>query len=206
MRVLFESSQVVVVDKPAGITTIPDRTGSDSVHGMLERARGEKLWIVHRLDREVTGVLAFARDPAIHRYLSMAFESHAARKTYAARTGGSSPGDPGCKIRWENKLLRGKKRSYPSPHGKLAITEAVWDGGRSGDLRWTLYPLTGRNHQLRVHLAQAGYPIHGDHLYGSDHPWKPGGDEGTIALRAVRLQIPGGDGFSALDVAAPPLH
>lgn len=202
MRVLFDSPQVVVVDKPPGITTIPDRNGSDSVHGMLERSLGVKLWIVHRLDREVTGVLVFARDALSHRYLSMSFESHSARKTYSARTGGVIPGAVGLRIRWENKLQRGKKRSYPSPHGKPAVTEAILDGGRTGDLLWTLSPLTGRNHQLRVHLAQAGYPIFGDELYGSDRLW----EDGAIALRAVRLQIQVGEGFPALDVRAPPLR
>lgn len=194
MQVLYEDEQVVAVDKPAGVPTIPDRFGSDSVQAMLERERGEKLWVVHRLDREVTGVLVFARDASAHRQLSIAFERHDAKKEYEALSEGDPPGPPGKAFHWENRLLRGKKRSYPSPHGKLAITDAIFLGELSHALHWRLAPRTGRNHQLRVHLAHAGFPILGDTLYGAHRRWHDG-----IALRAVRLTV--GD----LDISAPTL-
>ena len=184
MHILFEDADVVVLDKPAGTPTIPDRFGSDSVKDRLERERGEKLWVVHRLDREVGGVLVFARNADAHRALSMAFEQHRVEKTYEAVTEGVPP--EVASVRWENILLRGKKRSYASPHGKVAITDATCLGTTGqGWLRWSLRPLTGRNHQLRVHLSLAGYPIVGDALYGSTTLWPAG-----IALRAVRLSVP----------------
>lgn len=199
MNVLYESDRLLVIDKPAGITTIPDRMGSDSVHGQLQRERNTKLWVVHRLDREVSGVLLFAKEPEAHRTLSMMFEQHLIRKKYEALTDGDAPAEPAN--RWQNLLLRGKKRSYESPHGKLAITEANYAGYEPSvrALRWFLTPLTGRNHQLRVHLAQHGYPIVGDLLYGNRRDWRPN----EIALRAVELVMPEGEGLPALTVTAP---
>lgn len=181
--VIRETAHWVAVDKPAGLPTIPDRFGSDSVHAQLQRDRDERLWVVHRLDREVTGILVFARDAETHRALSIAFEEHRIHKTYEALTEGSAA--PGATFRWENKLLRGKKRSYVTPHGKPSITEAVCVARVGKFLRWRLNPLTGRNHQLRVHLANAGFPIVGDALYGATAAWHAG-----IALRAVQIELP----------------
>jgi 23S rRNA-/tRNA-specific pseudouridylate synthase len=191
--IVLETANLLVVDKPAGEVVIPDRHGSDSLHGRLERERGEKLWVVHRLDREVSGLLVFARNAAAHRALSMAFEGRTVEKRYFALSEGEAP--LFASYRWEDRLLRGKKRSYPSPHGKPAITEAEVVDHVSGALAWRLKPLTGRNHQLRVHLARAGFPILGDGLYGSAREWSPG-----IALRAVRLALPAFDGEPAHDL------
>ena len=182
ISILAEHPDVLVVDKPAGQATIPERTGeAESVVDALRRERGEALWVVHRLDREVSGVLLFARTADAHRALSIAFEKRGVDKTYEALTEGTA--SRGATFRWENLLLRGKKRAYVSPHGKSAITEAEVIG--VGPLRWRVRPLTGRNHQIRVHLAGAGFPILGDALYGSTTAWASG-----IALRAVRLSIP----------------
>lgn len=181
--VIHETARLIAVDKPPGVPTIPDRFGSDSLHAQLQRDRDEKLWVVHRLDREVTGILVFAKDATTHRALSMAFEDHRVHKVYEALTEGDCA--PGTSFHWENKLLRGKKRSYVTPHGKPAITEAVCVGRVGKLLRWRLNPLTGRNHQLRVHLANAGFPIAGDALYGATAPWTAG-----IALRAVQIELP----------------
>lgn len=202
MRVLLQTAELVIVDKPAGVPTIPDRFGSDSVHDQLQRQQGERLWIVHRLDREVTGILAFARTAKAHAALSQAFEARRVHKTYAAWTTGEAPGPAGTQLQWRDKLLRGKKRSYAHPAGKEAWTDAVFDGvDADGHLRWTLHPRTGRNHQLRVHLASRGWPIVGDVLYGSPVPWRPS----EIALRAVRLEIPPGVLAAPLDLTTDAL-
>jgi tRNA pseudouridine32 synthase/23S rRNA pseudouridine746 synthase len=193
--VIRETQRILAVDKPAGVPTIPDRFGSDSLHAQLQRDRNERLWVVHRLDREVSGVLVFARDAATHRALSMAFEEHRITKRYEALTEGQCADD--ATFRWENKLLRGKKRSYETPHGKTAITEAVCTAHRGDLLVWRLTPLTGRNHQLRVHLSQHGYPIVGDALYGSTRAWSAG-----IALRAVQIELPAIDDQPAETIVA----
>lgn len=212
MKILLERPDILVIDKPAGLPTIPDRFGSPSVHGDLQEARGEKLWVCHRLDREVTGVLVFARHAAAHRALSLAFEHHQLHKTYEAWTSGGAQAEPGSEFAWEDLLMRGKKRAYVHPAGKPALTLARWQGpapvpqalqaslGALG--RWTLQPKTGRNHQLRVQLALRGWPIAGDALYGSALAWPLAG----IALRAICLEIPQAVLGSPLRIEAPDLR
>lgn len=202
MQVLCESRDWLAIDKPAGVPTIADRFGSDNVHQQLQALRGERLWVVHRLDREVGGLLLFARNAATHAALSQAFEHRQVRKTYAAWTEGDAPAWPGQPQHWQDPLLRGKKRAYTHPAGKPAITEAVCEGrSPQGLLIWRLLPLTGRNHQLRVQLANRGWPIAGDRLYGATTPWHSDG----IALRAVRIELPSGAWGAPIDLDAPPL-
>jgi tRNA pseudouridine32 synthase/23S rRNA pseudouridine746 synthase len=135
-------------------------------------------------------------DADTHRTLSMAFERHEVGKGYAALTEGPVPAR--SDHRWSNLLLRGKKRSYESPHGKPAVTEATYLGRHGDWLKWSLNPLTGRNHQLRVHLHQHGWPIVGDALYGATAPWPDG-----IALRSVRLVLPLQGGPKEITAPAP---
>lgn len=211
MKILLERPDILAIDKPAGLPTIPDRFGSPSVHGDLQALRGEKLWVVHRLDREVTGILLFARHAAAHRALSLAFEHHQLQKTYEAWSSGAPEAAVGSEFTWGDLLMRGKKRAYVHPAGKQALTLARWEGpapvprtlrASLGPLgRWTLLPKTGRNHQLRVQLALRGWPIAGDALYGSAVTWPQPG----IALRAIRLEIPRAVLGSPLQIEAPGL-
>lgn len=195
--ILIETDAWLAIDKPAGIASIADRQGVPGVIETLAAERGERLWIVHRLDREVGGILLVARTAAAHRALSMAFEHRIAVKTYQAITAGDAP--PG-EHRWHDRLVHGKKRTFRADHGLEAITDATCFGPDERGLRWALRPLTGRTHQLRVHLANAGFPIHGDTRYGATAQWDPG-----IALRAVALHIPATGGLAALAITAPGL-
>lgn len=186
MRIVFESDDFLAVDKPAGTLTIPSRRGADDPRTCLklelERVRGERLWTVHRLDFEVSGLLIFARSAAAHRRASRVFQDRQLDKVYEAWTTGQAPKG---ELRLDSPLARGKKRSYPAPHGKPCLTIARVVERRGELLRWELHPHTGRSHQLRVHLSQGGWPILGDVLYGSDRPWAPG----EIALRALSLRF-----------------
>src|SRR5262245_4756704 len=98
ITVLHESAALLVVAKPAGVTVVPARDGpaGDCLRAGLERARSERLWVVHRLDRDTSGALAFARTAEAHRALSMAFEGHAVAKTYAAWALGEPPAREGA--------------------------------------------------------------------------------------------------------------
>lgn len=197
LPIVFANERVLVLDKPAGWLSVPSRVGAADERpcaGLIAQERLGRLWPVHRLDLEVSGLLVFARDAEAHRLLSQAFEARAVRKTYDGRSEGSPPPDAsiGVEARWESTLLRGKRRAYVHPAGKPAVTlatllavEPAPDRGGASVLSWRLVPLTGRAHQLRVELGRRGCPLLGDTLYGASAPLPGGG----IALRAAALEL-----------------
>lgn len=179
---LFSDEDYLVVDKPPLSLVIPGRRGDRRVlKSELELQHG-RLWVVHRLDWGVGGVLLFARNADAHRHASQAFEHRAVVKRYEALTGGVAPDG----VQWfKQPLKRGKKRAYVHDQGKKAVT--VGTASQEGErVRWSLTPKTGRNHQLRVHLMTAGFPIVGDALYGSELPWDDG-----LALWSTHVSGPG---------------
>lgn len=190
MRIVLETPDFIAVDKLAGTLTTPSRHQAEDSRiclGLqLQSLKGIQIFPVHRLDFEVSGLVLFAKNAKAHAKANFWFENHLVQKTYEAWTDGD-PEDMsvGTELRWKNKLLRGKRRAYESPHGKESETIAVFKNYGESCLKWELHPLTGRPHQLRVHLAQHGFPILGDELYGSKTPYKPE----AIALRAVELDF-----------------
>jgi tRNA pseudouridine32 synthase/23S rRNA pseudouridine746 synthase len=213
LPIVYEDRRVVVIDKPAGWLSVPSRIGAADERPCagrrLEAQLGVRLWPVHRLDLEVSGLLVFAKDAEAHRLLSQAFEGRTVHKTYAGRSEGQPPADAPLlrEVLWESTLLRGKKRAYLHPAGKPAQTLATLlaveepGAGRPGGrvLRWRLRPLTGRAHQLRIELGRRGCPLCGDTLYGASTTLPDGG----IALRAVALAL----GPAAAQLGLPPeLH
>lgn len=172
--ILFADASIVAVRKPPGLPVVPG-TGHDSgdcVRGRLERELGARLWVVHRLDRDTSGVLLFARTPEVHRALCLAFEERRVRKTYVAFTLGV-PSPPEGRIATAlHQARRGKVR--PARPGE----EGAWDAATPYVVRkrWKLpgtesamidtHPETGRHHQIRAHLRSIGTPILFDRVYG----------------------------------------
>ncbi|HEY0709432.1 MAG TPA: RNA pseudouridine synthase [Polyangia bacterium] len=192
-RGVFESAAVVVADKPAGVLTVPSRIGDADVRACfgrdLEAALGVRLWPVHRLDFEVSGLVLFAKTDAAHRIANAAFESRQVEKRYQALSEGAAfARQLPANFAWESLIVRGKRRSFEAPHGKAARTLAtareIVESHMGPLLLWDLAPETGRPHQLRVHLARAGFPVAGDRLYGARLDL---GLPDTIALRSVAL-------------------
>ena len=147
--------------------SVPSRIGLADprpvVGTVLQVQLGCRVWPTHRLDEEVSGLLMFALSAHAHRRISMALEEHRIEKTYAARCEGTPPSDAtfGAWVRWTSTLLRGKRRAYLHPAGKVAITDVrlrAVGAGPGGDLEFDLRPRTGRGHQLRVELARRGCP------------------------------------------------
>jgi tRNA pseudouridine32 synthase/23S rRNA pseudouridine746 synthase len=215
--VVFENAHVVAADKPGGVLTVPSRMGAEDARACLGRqlevALGVRLWPVHRLDFEVSGLVLFARTAEAHRIANAAFEGRRVAKRYEALTEGADKlGALPASFTWESLLVRGKRRSFEAPHGKAARTLAtalalVPAAGRLAPgpapaqlAHFALAPETGRPHQLRVHLARAGFPVAGDHLYGARSTW-PVPD--TIALRSVRLELLDEGDQRALGLPAP---
>ena len=189
MKLIHQDAHWLVLDKAPGWLTVPGRMGAEDPRPCLRtQAEAEygPLWVVHRLDEPVSGLVLFARSADAHRIANMAFESRAVRKVYHAKTQGSPPDKH--QLSFRDSLRKGKKRAFRAPHGKAALTEAMFKGGSEETaLHWVLKPQTGRTHQLRVQLSLRGWPILGDTLYGAEPTSEPG-----IALRAVALEGPFG--------------
>jgi tRNA pseudouridine32 synthase/23S rRNA pseudouridine746 synthase len=205
-EIVFENDAWCAVVKPALTLSVPSREGADDgrpcVGLRLEKQLGARLWPVHRLDFEVSGLLLFAKTADAHRVGNDAFETSKVRKTYEALSS-DEPVEPDARLHagfetltapkegeellWSAPIVRGKRRSFVAVHGKEARTLASWSAVPDGRF-WTLQPLTGRSHQLRVHMALAGFPIRGDALYASRDTFPEG-----IALRARRLDFSGVD-------------
>jgi tRNA pseudouridine32 synthase / 23S rRNA pseudouridine746 synthase len=184
MKILFEDESLLVVDKPAGVPVIPERDSKDCLQKDLEVAHG-RLFVVHRLDKDTSGVILFARTADVHRRLNGLFESRQVEKTYLAWVLGSPQREDGV----VNAALRefGSGRTGVDPRGKPASTR--WRVKRRAGEKTLLevQPATGRRHQIRVHLYSLGHPVLGDRLYGES---RPVGGAPRLMLHALELSFP----------------
>lgn len=171
--ILFEDESIVIVSKPAGMLTIPDRFDKDfpNIRTFLIDLYDE-IFTVHRLDRDTSGVLVFAKNAEAHKHLSMQFEHQQVQKTYLAIVRGIvSKDDQDIDI----PLIadtRKKGLMRPSARGKESFTSIhVVQRFRMATLL-ECKPKTGRLHQIRVHLSAIGYPLLVDQDYGSNAEFK----------------------------------
>ncbi len=191
MRILFQDEAVLAVDKPAGLLSVPGR-GPDKADCAIARALQwcPDALVVHRLDMGTSGILVFGRGLAAQRALSRAFEQRLAHKRYEAVVAGQLDRDDGqvdlpLRCDWPNR-----PRQMVDPMlGKPALTR--WQRLSVDPLadrsRVALFPLTGRSHQLRVHLMALGHPILGDELYA---PPDRVAQAPRLLLHAARLELP----------------
>ncbi|HEX2768870.1 MAG TPA: RluA family pseudouridine synthase [Geobacteraceae bacterium] len=176
LEILYEDSDLVVVNKPAGMVVHP---GAGNASGTLVNALlghchdlsgigGElRPGIVHRIDKDTTGVLVVAKNDPAHRSLSHQFKEHTIKRVYLALVFGSPKADKG---RIESVIGRHpvdrKRMSGAARRGKKAVTHWQAVSRYQGLTLMRLKLETGRTHQIRVHLCEAGHPLAGDTVYG----------------------------------------
>ncbi len=195
--VVFEDERVLAVSKPVGVAVIPGRGEiGEPLNALVAKRLGARVFVVHRIDREASGLVLFAKDALSHKQLSLLFQGHAVHKTYLALVLGRMAGSGTI-----DKPLRafGSGRVGVGEPGKASLTR--WREARafSGASLIEAEPVTGRRHQLRVHLYAAGHPILGDPLYGKPLPV---GGAPRLMLHAWKLAL-AAPGF-ALDLVAEP--
>ena len=181
LPLLYEDAQILIVDKPAGLLSVPsspDATDEDTVLSRVRdyvrhlRPRQPYVGLVHRLDRDTSGALAFALDPETRDALRALFRHHRIERRYLALVAGVPRGERGEVDLPLREEYEGGRRGVARPG----------DAARPALTRWRVIERfpgaalleveleTGRQHQIRVHLAHVGLPVFGDRLYGQDAP------------------------------------
>lgn len=196
-EIVFEDEKILAANKPAGRPTIPGRGDiGEALSAELARRLGRKLFVVHRLDLESSGLVIFAKDAATHKLLSGLFEGRAVKKVYLAAVAGSMTGSGSVTLPLKEF---GSGRVAPADDGKKSVTR--WSVERAFK-RATLLkvePETGRKHQIRAHLCAVGHPILGDPRYGP--PPRPIGGAPRLMLHARSLAFDAGKPY---DLSAEP--
>lgn len=195
MEILFEDARLIAVQKSPGEIVVSGRNSKqEPLSHVLSKLKGQTIYPVHRLDKETSGVVIFAKEADTHRVLGALFESRQVKKTYWALARGPMEGEGNINLRLR---VFGSGRVGVSEDGKVAQTNyRVLKS--SPEASWLeLSPLTGRKHQIRAHLYALGHPVLGDKLYGKNS------DDSTpsLMLHALEISLKGWPVFRA---KAPP--
>ncbi len=211
--VLFKNSYVVAINKPAGLAVQGGSKTHRHIDGMLDGLRfgaKERPKLVHRLDRDTSGVLLLARSAKVAAKLSAAFRTRRVRKTYWALAKGVPPIREGIidvpLVKTVSAAQQGREMVMPDlddqSGARRAKTAYEVVASAGGELTWlALQPVTGRTHQLRAHCAAIGNPIIGDHKYGERQDLNPDLAD-QLHLHARQLDITDNE-LGRLSIVAP---
>ena len=200
LSILHDDHQVLLVDKPSGLLSVPGK-GEHLADCLLARVQAAfpMALLVHRLDRDTSGVMVFALTPHAQRHLGLQFEKRQTKKTYVARVWGEMAEKTGTVdlpliVDWPNRPLQ----MVDHENGKQAVTDWRVMRARDGESRVRLMPRTGRSHQLRVHMLALGHPILGDPFYAQgqarEYP--------RLMLHSETLQFRHPDGGQGMRITA----
>ena len=199
LEIIDADHELLVVNKPHGLLSVPGK-GAHLADCLLARVQAiyPEALLVHRLDRDTSGVMVFALTPHAQRHLGLQFEKRQVRKTYLARVWGQMPEKTGTvdlpiAVDWPNR----PRQIVDYEAGRVAVTD--WRVVRlmESESRVRLYPKTGRSHQLRVHMKEIGHPILGDPLY-SDGAAR---NHDRLMLHAEQLRFRHPDGGAGVNFA-----
>ncbi len=225
--ILYENDDLVAINKPVGIMSHPDGHATDEtvsdwfaskypaskdvgetqilVNGTVLARPG----IVHRLDRDTSGIMVLAKTPEAHAFLKEAFKEHVIHKTYLAFVYGNFKEDkkgvidlPIGRSRKDFRLRSAQRGAKGQMRDALTHWKVLGETATHSLL--TVEPLTGRTHQIRVHLKAVHHPIVGDPLYAPNHPADLGFSR--LGLHAYRLELPLPDGEKLTLTAPLPLE
>ncbi|MDP3276976.1 MAG: RluA family pseudouridine synthase [Deltaproteobacteria bacterium] len=197
VRVLYEDERLIAINKPAGVVVIParDEPVEHALRACVAKLLGRDVWVVHRIDRDTSGVVVFAKSAEAHRALSMAFEQRAVQKRY----------DAFC--HWSDKLQNEMTIStplHPARRGKMRPALAAEEGALACETQYLVHakregaawlhvkPKTGRQHQIRVHLRSIGAPLLVDSVYGGASE-RAANSLGKMSPALTRLTLHAGD-------------
>jgi tRNA pseudouridine32 synthase/23S rRNA pseudouridine746 synthase/23S rRNA pseudouridine955/2504/2580 synthase len=172
LDILLTQGALVAVNKPPGLLVIPGRSDVPEacVRDLLAAQLGKEVWVCHRIDRDTSGVLLFATDAKIHRTVSMAFEGGNVSKRYLALVQGKVRGPLDIELALVEARKRKMRIALPGELGKASRTLVrpleLFEKSSLVECE----PLSGRQHQLRVHLRAKGHPLLIDHQYGRKDP------------------------------------
>ncbi|MBN2907492.1 MAG: RluA family pseudouridine synthase [Rhodobacteraceae bacterium] len=200
LEVLHQDHAILIANKPAGLLSVPGKGEhlADCLLARVQAAFPEAL-LVHRLDRDTSGLMVFALCRQAQRHLGLQFEKRQIKKTYVARVWGLLTPKTGTVdlpliVDWPNR----PRQMVDPVNGKSAVTDwrVVRHEGETSRVR--LYPQTGRSHQLRVHMMEIGHPILGDPFYATG----PARDAPRLMLHAEALRLRHPDGGKGMNFSA----
>ena len=175
VEIIYSDDDIVVVNKPSGVSVTKDRSGKEQLLDVLSRQMSadevDSLRLIHRLDKATSGCLMLARTPQAQSKYSSCFEKQLIRKTYLALVTGfpiRKSGNINARIIKDSK--RPGQMHLTRKHGKGASTKWQVLADFNGVCLLAVWPLTGRTHQIRVHLPSVGLPLAIDPLYGNKRP------------------------------------
>jgi 23S rRNA pseudouridine1911/1915/1917 synthase len=208
-EILHENDDFIALNKPAGLLSVPDRTQSVPSLKDLLTEKYKEIFTVHRLDRETSGVIVFAKTADAHQHLSVIFQERQVEKIYYGIVWGAPSSPKG--------IIDLPMLEHPGKNGKMVVGrkgkpaatgyEVMENFGKYSLLRFDLF--TGRTHQIRVHMKETGHPLLCDSLYGDGKPflvsslkrnYKHAEFEeekpilGRLALHASKLSFKDGEG------------
>jgi 23S rRNA pseudouridine1911/1915/1917 synthase len=214
LDIVFENDDLLVVDKPAGMVVHPAAGHSTGtlVHAALAHAPDiegvggvQRPGVVHRLDKDTSGLILLAKNDAAHRWLQNQFRNRKVEKTYFALVDGAPPTSRG---RIEAAIGRDhnqrQKMAVVTPgKGRAAVSEYLTLEKFPDHTLLEVHPITGRTHQIRLHLAFLGCPVVGDTVYGRTHPSLPINRHFLHAFR-LEIRLPGEDAPRTFEAPLPP--